>query len=161
MKRLASISILTAVLAMAACGGGGDTERKTVKTPDVVKKEAPAQVATEDVDPMTSTGIGPVSELTLDEKIDPVLAEEGKVIYEQNCTACHKPDKKYIGPAPKDILERRTPEWVMNMIMNPTEMVKKDPIAKKLLAESNGAIMADQNITEDQARAILEYFRTL
>ena len=40
-------------------------------------------------------------------------------------------------------------------------MVEKDQIAKDLLIEYNGAPMADQNLTEDQARAILEYFRTL
>ena len=45
--------------------------------------------------------------------------------------------------------------------MNPTEMVQKDPLAKQVLAESNGAIMADQNISEEDARKILEYFRTL
>jgi hypothetical protein len=48
----------------------------------------------------------------------------------------------------------------MNMILNPEEMVQKDPIAKQLLVEYNGAPMANQNLTEDEARAILEYFRT-
>ena len=88
------------------------------------------------------------------------MAAKGKEVYEQMCSACHKIDKRFIGPAPKDILDRRTPEWVMNMILNPDEMVKKDPIGKKLLAEYLSP-MSNQNLTEDQARAILEYFRTL
>lgn len=46
------------------------------------------------------------------------------------------------------------------MIMNPEEMVKKDPIAMKLLAEYS-APMANQNMTEEQAREMLEYFRTV
>ena len=33
----------------------------------------------------------------------------------------------------------RTPEWIMNMILNPTEMVEKDPLAKELLVEFNGS----------------------
>ena len=45
------------------------------------------------------------------------------------------------------------------MIMNPEEMVEKDPAAKALLAEYL-APMANQNITEEEARAILEFFRT-
>jgi hypothetical protein len=49
----------------------------------------------------------------------------------------------------------------MNMILNPEQMVKEDPIAKKLLVEYNMAPMANQNLTEEQARKILEYFRTL
>ena len=51
--------------------------------------------------------------------------------------------------------------WVMNMILAPDKMVKEDPIAKKLLQEFNGSPMANQNLTEDEARAVLEYFRTL
>jgi hypothetical protein len=49
----------------------------------------------------------------------------------------------------------------MNMILNPEEMIQKDPIAKKLLVESNLAPMANQHLTEAEARKILEYFRTL
>ena len=41
------------------------------------------------------------------------------------------------------------------------EMVKKDPLAKQLLIEFNGSPMANQNLDKDQARAIVEYFRTL
>ena len=60
----------------------------------------------------------------------------------------------------KEVTTRRSPEWIMNMILNPEQMVKEDPIAKQLLAEYMSP-MADQNLTEEQARNILEYFRTL
>jgi hypothetical protein len=49
----------------------------------------------------------------------------------------------------------------MNMILNPDQMVKEDPLAKDLLLEFNGSPMANQGLTEEQARAVLEYFRTL
>ncbi len=159
MRRIIPLAIFATLLTAVACGGG-DEPRKTVKTPDVAKPQAKVEKV-EAVDPMSNKGIGPITEVKLGEGIDQKLAEEGKVVYEKNCTACHKVDKQYIGPAPKDILERRTPEWVMNMILNPTEMLQKDPLAKEVLAAANGAIMADQNLTEEEARAILEYFRTL
>ena len=89
------------------------------------------------------------------------MAKKGEEAYVIKCSACHKATKKYIGPAPLGVLERRTPEWVMNMILNPEEMIAKDPIAKQLLIEYNGAPMANQNLTEEEARSILEYFRTL
>ena len=47
------------------------------------------------------------------------------------------------------------------MILNPEVMVKEDPVAKALLIEFNGSPMANQGLTEDEARKILEYFRTL
>ena len=89
------------------------------------------------------------------------MADEGKQIFESYCVACHKAEEKFIGPAPKDILKRRSPEWVMNMILNPDEMTAKDPIAKKLLEEANGVPMIGQGLTEEQARKVLEYFRTI
>ena len=47
------------------------------------------------------------------------------------------------------------------VILNPEQMIKEDPIAKKLLMEFNGSPMANQNLTQDEARQVLEYFRTL
>ena len=104
-------------------------------------------------------GVGPVSSLTLG-ALDLNMAAEGEKIYKRLCTSCHKPTKRYIGPAPKGILERRTPEWIMNMILNPEGMVEKDPIAKELLQRYISP-MANQNLTQDEARKVLEYFRTI
>lgn len=140
------------VLAFTSCGGGSSTEGETAPPPE--------SMVAEEVDPMESIGIGPITSLELGE-IDTEMAAAGEAVYSQMCTACHLVDKKFIGPSPKGILERRSPEWVMNMILNPEEMILKDPTAKKLLAEFNYAPMANQNLTEEQARQVLEYFRTL
>ena len=139
-------------LAMASCG-----EDKAKKETPAAKQEESKPV--ENVDPMSNKGIGPISSVTLGE-IDPTLAAEGEVVFKAKCTACHKLSKKFVGPALKGVTQRRSPEWIMNMAMNPEEMIQKDPIAQKLLIEFNGAPMANQNITEEEARAILEYFRT-
>lgn len=117
--------------------------------------------ANKPMDPMQDKGVGPVKKLVLPATIDEEMAARGSEIYVAKCTACHKVDQKYIGPAPLGILERRSPEWIMNMILNPEVMIEKNEIAKQLLMEFNGAPMANQNLTEDEARAILEYFRTL
>ncbi len=106
-------------------------------------------------------GIGPISSVSFSAEVDEALATEGENIFVAKCSACHKPNKRYIGPAMVDIYDRRTPEWTMNMILNPDGMVKDDPIAKQLLMEYNGTPMANQNLTEEEARALLEYFRTL
>ena len=121
--------------------------------------EPPVQTAVE-ADPLKNKGIGPISEIVLG-PIDSAMVAEGKILFDQLCVACHKANEDSEGPAPAGILERRTPEWVMNMIMNPEEMTEKDPIAKKLRFERNDATMADHNISEEEARKILEYFRTL
>lgn len=40
-------------------------------------------------------------------------------------------------------------------------MTEEDRCAKDLLVEFNSAAMSNQNLTVDQVRSILEYFRTL
>lgn len=159
-----SFALLFSVMLMA-CGGKEEKKKdgirlqqeKTEKTVDVPSDGTPASQRIE----LDNKGVGPITSVTLDAEIDEALAVKGKGVYDQMCLACHRPDKRYIGPAPKGVLDRRSPEWVMNMILNPQGMVKEDPLAKDLIQEFNGAPMADQGLTEDQARAVLEYFRTL
>ena len=110
---------------------------------------------------LKNKGIGPISSLNLPKEIDFDLAKTGEALFKKNCTACHRPDKKFIGPAATGIVSRRTPEWIMNMILNPEEMLRKDPLAKELLIEFNYAPMIKQGLKTEEARAILEYYRTL
>lgn len=110
-------------------------------------------------DLMQDKGVGPIKSITLGE-IDLAMVEKGKVIFNAKCTACHKIGKRYIGPDQTGVTERQSPEWIMNMILNPERMVAENPTAKKLLAEYT-APMANQNLTEEEARMVLEYFRTL
>lgn len=164
---LKSSAVLFSVL-MMSCGGKEEKKKEGFsvdRAKTTTEQPAPEPVAT-DVKPsetvdLTNKGLGPITSLTLSAEVDQEMAKKGEGIYNQMCLACHRVDKKFIGPAPKGVLERRSPEWVMNMILNPEVMVKEDPLAKALLAEFNGAPMANQGLTEEQARAVLEYFRTL
>lgn len=148
-------------LMFSACGGGSSNEEATSETTENVTTQ-PAENATaeqpEQAEPETDLGIGPVTGKVELGPIDAQLAEKGHQIFEANCTSCHKLDKRYVGPALIGVTKRARPEWIMNMILNPSEMTQKDPIAKDLLA-TYMAQMANQNLTEDQARAVLEYFR--
>ena len=143
-----------AVGVLASCGSDVKKEEKASK-PTEVKAEV-KEVA--EANPMDDKGIGPIKSITLGE-IDEAMVAEGKEVFKMKCSACHKVSKRVVGPKMQGITERRSPEWIMNMILNPEEMVAKNPIAKKLLAEYL-APMANQNLTEKEARLILEYFRT-
>ncbi len=162
IKSMAAIAILTLV----SCGGKEEKKKESIQlnqpAATETTNEAPASTEkpSETVD-LTNKGVGPIKSVVIPAEIDQAMAAKGMEIYKTNCMACHKPDKKFIGPAPKGILERRTPEWIMNMIMDPEGMTKNDPLAKALLVEFNGSPMANQHMTEEQTRQILEYFRTL
>ncbi|GGH44849.1 cytochrome C [Mangrovimonas yunxiaonensis] len=165
-----TLKLLTLILALMVFNCGGKEEKKKegfsyqqkAPTEQTQKKEAaPEKVpASKRVD-LSNKGVGPITSVALDSNIDQAMADKGADVFKKMCTACHRTEKKFIGPSPKDILDRRSPEWVMNMILNPEEMVQKDPLAKELLIEFNGSPMANQNLTEEEARAVLEYFRTL
>lgn len=110
---------------------------------------------------LTNKGIGPVKKLALPKEINGAMAAQGETIFKNMCASCHRVDKKFIGPPVRGILERRTPEWIMNMIIDPEGMIKHDPLAKEVFMEYNHAFMTNQQVKEADARIILEYFRTL
>ena len=151
-KKTTSI-FLVLIVAMALVSCGGSSEEAPAATPPA-DGEFSVYKAKEKVGP---EGVGPIKNLEFGE-IDNDLAIQGDTIFTAMCTSCHKMAKRHVGPALSGILERRNPAWVMNMILNPEVMVKEDPAAKKLFEEYLSP-MANQNLTEEEARAVVEYFR--
>ncbi|MDH3297781.1 MAG: c-type cytochrome [Gemmatimonadota bacterium] len=139
----------------AACGGGGDP-------PDAGASDvsaAPAAVAGNGLTAVElEQGIGPIRDLDLGD-VDGSLAAAGGEIFAVKCSACHKLGERYVGPDLSTVTGQRTPEYIMNMILGPEEMVARHPEAKKLFAEFNYTPMANQQLTEEDARAVLEYLR--
>ena len=157
MRNIAQVVGIIGIAILISCGGNSEQQEQTVVEEQTPNIEEVVEVAVN----LEDKGIGPVVSITLEEAIDETMAKNGEELYNQMCSACHKPTVKFIGPAPKDILDRRSPEWVMNMILNPQEMMEKNATAKALLEEYNNVPMTDLELTEEQVRAILEYFRTL
>lgn len=166
MKSIIKISSIILLALTMSCGGNGEKKEKdkiklnqkskTEKTKEPAKQSG-TEISADDA--LANIGIGPIKSVEVGEGIDTKLAVRGKEVFKNLCTACHKMDKKFVGPSISGVTKRRSPEWIMNMILNPQEMIKKDPIARQLLIESNMAVMANQNVSEEDARAILEYFR--
>lgn len=135
---------------------GKETTAEQIETPSTTTEEAPAASASE---PTTGPGVGPVQSVALGEEIDEALVKKGQSIFDSKCIICHTIDSKMIGPALAGVTKRRSPEWIMNMVINPQEMTAKDPVAKALLEEYKTP-MVNQNVTEEDARALLEFFRS-
>ncbi|WP_136481476.1 c-type cytochrome [Cognatitamlana onchidii] len=166
MKTTIKILSTLLIVFLLSCGGKEKKKKESFSYDKKTTTEATTTTKAEKVPAsktidLSNKGIGPITSLALNAEINKEMAAKGEDVFKKMCTACHRADKKFIGPAPKDILKRRTPEWVMNMILNPDEMTQKDPLARALLIEFNGSPMANQNLSEEDARAVLEYFRTL
>ena len=156
------ITLLLVCIALLSCGDSSDNKKEGFQYNRVKKEKANTQIAkgSTPID-LSNQGIGPIANFKFPSAIDEAMAAEGAAIFKQKCTACHKPNAKLIGPAMQGIYARRNPTWVMNILLNPTEMLKEDPIAKALLAEYNNILMINQNLSEQEARALAEYLRTL
>lgn len=136
-------------------GAVARTENKTNKNYAAEDSTVQQKKPTEE-----EVGIGPIKEVKLG-PINNSMAEAGKKIFNTKCFACHRLDTKLVGPALKPIVKKLPPVYLMNYLLNTTEMQKKDPRLKKLVKEFNGVLMPDQQLSEKQARDVLEYFRTV
>src|SRR6185369_6306388 len=65
---------------------------------------APAQSAA------GSKGVGPVQSVAIG-ALDEALVAKGQTIFSGTCSACHKLDQRYVGPALAGVTKRRSPEW--------------------------------------------------
>jgi mono/diheme cytochrome c family protein len=137
---------MAAAMALTAC----NKKEAAPGSQGGASQNAPAQ------DAAASKGVGPVQSVAIG-ALDETLAAKGQQIFSGTCAACHKMDQRYVGPALAGVSKRRSPEWIMNMILNPTGMTQQDPTAKALLGEYMTQMSV--SVTQDDARAVLEYFR--
>ena len=159
MKKIFTLLFVSTLI---ACGSSNEKKEDGFKF-NRTKKEESKAISEKTATPvdLDNKGIGPIKDLVFDSTMNEAMVAQGAAAFKQKCTACHKAEGKLIGPAMKGIYERRHPAWVMNMLLNPTKMVKEDPIAKALLAEYNNILMINQNLSQEEARAITEYLRSL
>lgn len=166
MKHLSLITIMLLLTLAYSCGDKSEKfDNKSNSTTQEVKEETTQKKETKTSsgkresleDSRDIKGVGKFTSVEL-AAIDPAKAKEGEAIFTQTCAACHKMDKRFVGPALGGVTKRRSPEWILNMITNPELMVKEDPIAKALLKEYL-APMANQNVSDEDAYKLLDYFR--
>ncbi len=159
MKQLASLVFVlfigaafytpTAKQAVTTSG----TKQDQTKVQDSTKAKKATKSKNEDL------GIGPIKELKLG-PINKKLAGKGESVFDARCMSCHQLDSRLVGPALKGVTNRRSPEWIMNFILNSTVMEAKDPAAKALLNEYHIPMIVP-GITKQDARAVLEYLRSV
>lgn len=91
--------------------------------------------------------------------LDVAMAKKGNAIAGTKCFSCHKiSSEKLVGPGWMGVTERRTPHWIMNFVTNPDPMIDKDPEVQAQL-ELCLVRMPNQNLSETDAREILEFMR--
>ena len=159
MKKIGLLAVLA--IGLASCAGKKEEkkeETETIRTKTEVKTETASEGVPVD---LNNKGVGPISSYKFSEEVNTEMAAAGEKIYGTKCTICHMADQRMIGPALSGVYDRRSPEWVLNMLLNPEGMLKEDPIAIAMLKEYNGAIMTNSNLSDQEAKEVAEYLRTL
>lgn len=156
MKKIAiTISIALSAI-IVGCGGG---EKSSESTSSSENKASETSKDPSSYDPKRGEGKYTAESLALSDKIDDAMAAEGEKACNVKCMSCHKlSEEKLVGPGWKGVSTRRAPEWIMNFITNPDPMIDKDPEAQAML-ELCLVRMPNQNLTDNEARQMLEYMR--
>lgn len=104
-------------------------------------------------------GIGKFKDVELTHPLDQAMVTRGEQLYDVKCGACHKlTDERVVGPGWKGVTDRRKPEWIMNFITNVDEMLERDTASQAML-ELCMVRMPNQNLSDEDARAVLEFMR--
>lgn len=144
--------LFTALLALGlvACTSKQEAENAAKNSPSPVEaaEKQPEVHGTE------------MKEISLTNPLNQDWVSTGKATYELKCLACHKlTTDKLVGPGWAGVTKKRQPVWIMNMITNVDMMLEKDAEAQKLL-EQCLVRMPNQNLTQDDARKVLEFMRS-
>ena len=145
-----AVTLVASPIVLVGCGGGSGESTETAQTASTPQPAAGASPpgSGRRVDSVT---LPPMDEATI---------AKGKAIFDSKCAVCHKIEERYVGPALAGVTERRKPEWIVNMILDPDRMIKEDPDAKALFVQFLTP-MTNQNVAEEDALAILTYFRSV
>ncbi|QBQ41758.1 cytochrome c [Sphingobacterium psychroaquaticum] len=155
MKKL-NIILAVGLLATAiACNNSPKTNSSAA--PPQTKADQPKEMFVHDYLKEGNKGIGPITSFTQPE-FDQTVADEGNKLFIVKCTMCHEYSENKLGPALKGVTKKRTPEWILNLLLNTQEMFDKDPDALAIKDDFEST-MVSVGLNEQEAKSILEYLR--
>jgi Cytochrome c len=139
--------LLTCLLWYGCSGKGAEQRAEAPETDSTTILDQPEAHGTE------------VKEVILTNPLDAKMVKTGSDIYDLKCSSCHKlTEDRIVGPGWAGVTKRRKPEWIINMITNVDMMLAEDAEAQKML-ELCLVRMPNQNITQEEARSIIEFMR--
>ena len=87
---------------------------------------------------------------------DESVVKNGESLFKGNCTVCHAIDEVVIGPALRDVHERRDQEWIYAFIKNSQKVIKSgDEYAVELYNQYNKTLMTSFDFSDTSRLLIL------
>jgi mono/diheme cytochrome c family protein len=104
----------------------------------------------------------PAEEATIEatEGADPAVIAQGETLFRENCMSCHRIHEKLVGPALKNIYDRRDMDWIKAFIKNSQAVIASgDEYAVNLYNEYNQTVMTSFAFEDEEIESIVAYIR--
>jgi cytochrome c551/c552 len=93
-----------------------------------------------------------------DQKNNADITGKGEMLFNNNCSTCHKPDEDFVGPALKDAASRWPNKALLYaFVKNPDSVIQKDIYALSLQQKYSSLMTPFPNLSSDDINAILAY----
>ncbi len=92
---------------------------------------------------------------------DAETIKAGESLFKQNCKACHSVQSRVVGPALKNVYDRKDLPWINAFVKNPMKVIKSgDEYAVKLFDEYNQIEMTGfPSFTDEEIESIMAYVK--
>ncbi len=93
-------------------------------------------------------------------ELDQSIVKNGESLFKGNCTVCHAIDEVIIGPALRNVHERRSEEWIYAFIKNSQKVIQSgDEYAIDLYNEYNKTLMTSFDFSNEELNSIITYIQ--
>ena len=91
---------------------------------------------------------------------DEAAISQGETLFKENCMSCHRVHEKLVGPALKDIYNRRDMDWIKAFVKNSQAVIASgDDYAVNLYNEYNQTVMTSFAFEDAEIESIVAYIK--
>ena len=91
---------------------------------------------------------------------DESTIKAGEALFKNNCTVCHNVQQQVVGPALKNVYERRTVPWIITYVHGSQKVIQGgDPYAQALFEKFNHTVMPNFDFKNSEIVSIIAYIK--
>ena len=127
----------------------------------VTAQDAPADSTAAPDGTATEATAAPAAEASADGiPTDDAIVSQGESLFNNACTVCHAINDVVVGPALKNVHERRDLPWLISFIKNSQKVIQSgDEYAVNLYNEYNKTVMPSFAYSDEEITSIISYIK--
>lgn len=95
------------------------------------------------------------------ESLNQEMVTAGKSIFKNNCNVCHEVHTQKVGPALKNVYERRSLDWIKSFVRNSQKVIQGgDDYAAALYDKFNQTQMTSFDFSDEEIESVVEYIKS-